>query len=105
MNEKAKDLELKAKAIRRNQKLLKKRQKIKSVVPKIVTNKFIIHARARRPIIREDKTLVEAIKWVLDQIPKDDLFEVHDADDNIIWGRSTGLNKKNYKDTYGRACK
>ena len=105
MNEKAKDLELKAKAIRRNQKLQKKKLKNKSVIPKVVVNKFIIHARARRPIVREDKTLVDALRWVLEQIPKEDLYEVHDGSDRLLWGRATGLNKETYKDTYGRSSK
>lgn len=105
MNEKAKELEQKAKAIRRNQKLQKKKQKLKSVIPKEVLNKFIIHARARRPIVRESPTLVEVFKWILEQIPKDDLYEIHDSQDRLLWGKTTGLNKDVYQETYGRATK
>lgn len=103
MNHKAKELERKAKILRQSQKR-KKLKLIKTKVnrveskPKLI--KFIIHARARKPIIREDESLVDAVKWILSMIPKDDLYEIHDANDRLLWGRSTGLNKKIFEMTH-----
>lgn len=95
MNDKAKELERKAKILRLSQKRKKlKLVKAKRVVSVPKLTKFIIHARARKSIIREDESLVAAVKWILTMIPKDDLYEIHDINDRLLWGRSTGLNKK-----------
>lgn len=94
MNDKAKDLERKAKLLRRKQKIKKARAVKKTVIPEKVLTKFIIHAKARRAIVREDKSLVDAIKWALTMIPKEELYEVHSDKDELLWGRSTGLNKE-----------
>ena len=101
MNDKAKELERKAKILRLSQKRKKlKLVKAKRVVEKPKLSKFIIHARARKPIVREDESLVAAVKWILTMIPKDDLYEIHDANDRLLWGRSTGLNKKIFEMTH-----
>lgn len=97
MNNKARELERKAKALRRQNKIKKVKASLKTVMPEKVLTKFIIHARARRPIIREDKTLIDAMKWILTQIPKDDLYEIHNENDQLLWGKTTGLNKETFK--------
>lgn len=101
MNNKARDLEKKAKTLRNKERLskLKKQNTAKIVEPKKTT--FIILARARRPIFREAESLMDAIKWVVTQIPVDDLFEVHDSNDRLLWGRSTKINPEVYKDIQG----
>ena len=101
MNNKARDLEQKAKALRTKQRLskLQKQNTAKVVEPKKST--FIILARARKPIVREAETLMDAIKWVVTQIPADDLFEVHDEHDRLLWGRSTKINPEVHKDIHG----
>ena len=55
---------------------------------------FIIHLRARRPIKRDASSIIDVVKWVLGQVSQDDLYEIHDVKDRLLWGRSTGLNKK-----------
>lgn len=98
MNNKARDLELKAKALRHKQRLAKLKN---SNTAKVVEKKkatFIIMARARKPIVREDESLMSAIKWVITQIPVEDLYEIHDDQDRLLWGRSTKINPKVYKD-------
>lgn len=95
MNQKAKQLEIKAKQLRR----LAKRKKVVNT-PKVekALNKYYVYARACKVVEREDKNLVAVIKWALTQIKPDDLFEIHDENDNLLWGRATKINTKVYNE-------
>lgn len=92
---KAQELEQKARALRQKSKK-KTVVKVKTDVPKL--NKYYIHARARRVIEHEAQNLIDVTRWILAQVPAEDIYEIHDDQDRLLWGRSTELNPEVYTD-------
>lgn len=92
---KAENAANKARELKRKSKLKKARNE------KERNNVYYVYARGRRPIFHEAKNLVEALKWALSNIPKQDLLEIHDKDYQLLWGRHTGINKDNYNESHG----
>lgn len=96
MKKTAYELQLKAKELKRKEKI--KRKKLSAPTKKL--NLYYIYARARKPISHEAENVVDALRWALKTIPVQDVLEIHDENTNLLWGRYTGLIKETFNEKH-----